>query len=212
MLITKEFLDRLSPVEITFIRCSIDKLYKDKEKHETTNYENVNLHVECCPHCGSVRFVKNGLNPHHKQKYRCKDCNSAFMVTTNTMFTHSKTSFDIWSTFIAGELNNLTLQQQTVETGLTQITCFNMRHKLYKAVSRIQRESKRSGLVELDPSYTKINLKGTKQENMPRYSKHRGKGKKIYSKQLPGTRRHKVCVVAAIDEHDNAVQQNKKKI
>lgn len=47
MLITKEFLDRLSPVEITFIRCSIDKLYKDKEKHETTNYENVNLHVEC---------------------------------------------------------------------------------------------------------------------------------------------------------------------
>lgn len=107
------------------------------------------------------------------------------MATTNTMFTHSKTSFDIWSTFIAGELNNLTLQQQTVETGLTQTTCFNMRHKLYKAVSRIQRESKLSGLVELDPSYTKINLKGTKQENMPRYSKHRGKGKKIYSKQLP---------------------------
>ena len=118
------------------------------------------------------------------------------MATTNTMFTHSKTSFDIWSTFIAGELNNLTLQQQTVETGLTQTTCFNMRHKFYKAASRIQRESKLSGLVELDPSYTK-------QENMPRYSKHRGKGKKIYSKQLPGTSRHKVCVVAAIDEHDN---------
>ena len=109
MLINQEFINRLTPVEVSFLRIGIDKLYKEKVKPDTTNYENVSSHVECCPHCGSVHFVKNGFNPHHRQKYRCKDCNAVFMATTGTMFTHSKTNFDIWSTFIAGELNGLTL-------------------------------------------------------------------------------------------------------
>ena len=43
-------------------------------------------------------------------------------------------------------------------------TCFNMRHKLYKAASKIQRNTVLHGEVELDPTYTSINLKGTKRE------------------------------------------------
>ena len=129
------------------------------------------------------------------------------MATTGTMFTHSKTNFDTWSTFIAGELNSLTLEQQSIATGLSKTTCFNMRHKLYQAASRVQNQSILSGEVELDPTYTSINLKGTKPVKMPRYSKHRGKGR--YRKQassgntLLGLNHHKVCIVAAIDEHDN---------
>lgn len=141
-----------------------------KIKHETTNYENLESKVERCPHCGSVHFVKNGFNPHHRQKYRCKDCRRVFMATTGTMFSHSRTTFDIWSVFIAGELNSLTLEQQSVQTGLTKTTCFNMRHRLYKAASRIQKDIILSGNIELDPSYVKINLKGTKPDNMPRAS------------------------------------------
>ena len=82
-----------------------------------------------------------------------------------------------------------------------------MRHKLYQAASRVQNQSILSGEVELDPTYTSINLKGTKPVKMPRYSKHRGKGR--YRKQassgntLLGLNHHKVCIVAAIDEHDN---------
>ena len=207
MLINQEFINQLTPVEVSFIRIGIEKLYKEKVKPDTTNYENVSSHVECCPHCRSVHFVKNGFNPHHRQKYRCKDCTAVFMATTGTMFTHSKTNFDTWSTFIAGELNGLTLEQQSVATGLSKTTCFNMRHKLYQAASRVQNQSILSGEVELDPTYTSINLKGTKPENMPRYSKHRGKGrhrKQVSSgNTLPGLNHHKVCIVAAIDEHDN---------
>lgn len=204
MLINQEFINHLTPVEISFIRIGIDKLFKEKVTSETTNYENVSAHVTCCPHCGSERFVKNGFNPHHRQKYRCKDCKSVFMATTGTMFTHSKTSFDKWSTFIAGELNCLTLEQQSVATGLSKTTCFNMRHKLYKAASKIQNEVVLSGDIELDPTYTSINLKGTKPKNMPRYSKHRGKSRKsTSSSKLRGINHHKVCIVTAIDENDN---------
>ena len=84
------------------------------------------------------------------------------MATTGTMFTHSRTSFDTWSTFIAGELNGLTLEQQKVATELSIVTCFNMRHKLYKAISKVQEIVVLSGDVELDPSYTNINLISTR--------------------------------------------------
>ena len=168
--ITQDFLNHLSPVELSFIRTGIDKLYKEKVTPDTTNYENIESHVQRCPHCGSVHFVKNGFNPKHRQKYRCKDCSAVFMATTGTMFTHS---------------------------------CFNMRHKLYKAISKVQENAVLSGDVELDPSYTSINLKGTEPANMPRMSKHRGKHKATpYFHHIPGTSHHKICIVAAIDEND----------
>lgn len=203
MRITQDFLNHLSPVELSFIRTGIDKLYKEKVTPDTTNYENIESHVQRCPHCGFVHFVKNGFNPKHRQKYRCKDCRAGFMATTGTMFTHSRTSFNTWSTFIAGELNGLTLEQQTVATELSIVTCFNMRHKLYKAISKVQENAVLSGDVELDPSYTSINLKGTEPENMPRMSKHRGKHKSTpHFHHIPGTSHHKICIVAAIDEND----------
>lgn len=94
MRITQDFLNHLSPVELSFIRTGIDKLYKEKVTPDTTNYENIESHVQRCPHCGYVHFVKNGFNPKHRQKYRCKDCRAGFMATTGTMFTHSRTSFN----------------------------------------------------------------------------------------------------------------------
>ncbi len=81
-----------------------------------------------------------------------------------------------------------------------------MRHKLYKAVSKVQESVELKGLIEFDPSYTKINLKGTKKENMPRISKRRGKkNSSIYSSSLRGISGHKICLVTAIDEYDNMV-------
>lgn len=130
------------------------------------------------------------------------------MATTGTMFTHSRTSFNTWSSFIAGELNGLTLEQETVATELSIVTCFNMRHKLYKPISKVQKNVVLSDDVELDPSYTSINLKGTKPENMPRMSKHRGKYKAApYFHHQKGTSHHKICIVAAIDENDNMLSE-----
>ena len=207
MLINQVFINRSIPIEVSFLRIGIDKLYKEKVTPDTTNYENDSSHVTRCPNCGSVHFVKNGFNPHHKQKYRCKDCRNVFTATTGTLFTHSKTSFDIWSAFISGELNSLILEQQSVAAGLSITTCFNMRHKHHQAASGIQNETVLFGKVELDTTCTSINLKGTKPKGIPRLSKRRGKGcykkSSFYGNALPGTSQHKVCIVAAIDEYDN---------
>ena len=54
MRITEEFLNNLTPVEVSFIYAGITKLYQEKIRHETTNYENLAPKIERCPHCGST--------------------------------------------------------------------------------------------------------------------------------------------------------------
>ena len=99
------------------------------------------------------------------------------------MFTHSKTSFNTCSAFIACELKGLSLEQDSVATGLPVTTCFHMRHKLYKAISKVNDNVILYCFIKLDSAYTKINLKGTSPQNMSRLSKHRERiqdlGKKV---------------------------------
>ena len=109
---TQDFSNHLAPIELSFIQASITKLCRDKITDDTTNYTNVCNKIEDCPYCGSYHYVKNGFNPHHKQKYRCQECGKIFT---------------------ACELNGLSLEQDSVATGLSMTTCFHMRHKLYQA-------------------------------------------------------------------------------
>jgi hypothetical protein len=110
----------------------------------------------------------------------------------------------MWLAFLGCELNHLTLEQEAVVVGRTVTTCFNMRHTLYSDFSKKAMSVRLSGSTELDATYTKINLKGTKTQNMPRISKERGKHKtSLLSKNLAGVSHHKVCIITAVDEHDN---------
>lgn len=56
----------------------------------------------------------------------------------------------------------LSLEQDSVATGLSVTTCFHMCHKLYKAISKVNDNVILHGLIELDAAHTKINLKGTR--------------------------------------------------
>ena len=68
-----------------------------------------------------------------------------------------------------------TLKDEAYFMNTSITTCFYMRHKLYKAASQIIQEQKLSDEIEIDSQYLSINLKGTKLENMPRYSKKKRK-------------------------------------
>lgn len=74
MRITRDFLNHLAPIELSFIQASITKLCCDKITDDTTNYDNVCNKAESFPYCDSYHYVKNGFNPHHKQKHRRQDC------------------------------------------------------------------------------------------------------------------------------------------
>ena len=193
-------LSSLSPAELDYVCDYIFKLVKEKITDATSNDENYKERPCNCPHCKSERIIKYGFN-NGRQKYLCKDCKKLFSNTTKTLFHSSRSSYSTWKTFIKCELNGLTLEKESIEIGKSITTCFNMRHKLYQAIKDSTKVTL-NGLVEIDAQYTKINLKGTKKDNMPREFKKRGK-----TSAFSGISNHKVCLVTAIDEFDNILFQ-----
>lgn len=205
-MISETFLNHLKPVELEFIQAFISKLTHDRVTLDTSNAENMEYTVSCCPHCGSFHFVKNGFNKKHRQKYLCRDCGKIFSDTTNSIFSHTRSDYHTWSTFIACELNQMTLEQEVVAIGKSKTTCFHMRHKLYASIGESIRSTRLKGTVKIDSTFTGINLKGTRAGNMPRIRKVRGKSKTDTNhKHKRGINRHKVCIVAAIDEWDTVL-------
>lgn len=165
---------------------------------ENMDKEHDAITIVCCPHCGSISIKKNGTKD-GKQRFLCNDCKKSFSVTTNTFFFHNRIPEEIWKRFIDYELNGVVLREEAYLLDLSITTCFRMRHKLHRAISTIVEKERLNGdVVQVDANYQKINLKGTRPENMPRFSKRRGS-----RASYRGISHHKVCVVSAIDINDN---------
>lgn len=151
-----------------------------------------------CEKCG-CKLYKNGKTKNGIQKYICSGCKTTLSETTNTIICHSKLSFEIWSNVIDNLLNGFSLRRIAEENNISLLTSFRVRHKVLYALKRFIENINLSGEIQSDEKYFSINLKGTKPENMPRYSKKRTSTSSPYR----GISHHKVCVVSSIDENDN---------
>jgi hypothetical protein len=103
------------------------------------------------------------------------------------------------------EIEGLSLKETAYRSHLPKSTCFCFRQRLYRMADYKMSELLLNGQIQIDATYTRINLSGTKPKNMPRYSKKRGKkGPSVGElKSLRGISHHKVCIITAEDEHDN---------
>lgn len=151
-----------------------------------------------CEKCGCI-LHKNGKTKNGIQKYICSGCKTTLSETTNTIICHSKLSFEIWSNVIDNLLNGFSLRRIAEENNISLLTSFRVRHKVLYALKSFIESINLSGEIQSDEKYFPINLKGTKKENMPRYSKKRTSTSSPYR----GISHHKVCVVSSIDENDN---------
>lgn len=151
-----------------------------------------------CKECG-CKLYKNGKTKNGIQKYICSGCKITLSETTNTIICHSKLPFEIWSNVIDNLLNGFSLRRIAEENNISLLTSFRIRHKVLYALKAFVENINLSGEIQSDEKYFSINLKGTKPENMPRYSKKRTSTSSPYR----GISHHKVCVVSSIDENDN---------
>ena len=151
-----------------------------------------------CEKCG-CKFHKNGKTKNGVQKYICPECRNTISETTNTIIHHSKLSFEVWSNVIDNLLNGFSLRRIAEENNISVLTSFRIRHKVLLALKTFVESIRLSGEIQSDEKYFSINLKGTKPNNMPRYSKKRTSTSSPYR----GISHHKICVVSSIDENDN---------
>ena len=148
-----------------------------------------------CPYCKG-KTIKYGTK-NNIQRYKCLECNRTFSNTTNTITYKTHFRFNKWIKFIHCELLGLTIVQTAKEIDVTEPTVFSWRHKLYAAIGKVKQNIVLEGKVQIDATFTSINLKGTKPQNMPRTSKKRG------GTSSSGGISHKVCIMCAIDESEN---------
>ena len=151
-----------------------------------------------CEKCG-CKFYKNGKTKNGIQKYICSGCKVTISETTNTVIYHSKLPFEIWGNVIDNLLDGFSLRRIAEENNISLLTSFSVRHKDLFALENFINNITLSGEIQSDEKYFSINLKGTKSNNMPRYSKKRSSTTSPYR----GISHHKICVVSSIDENDN---------
>ncbi len=151
-----------------------------------------------CKKCGCL-LHKNGKTKSGIQKYICSCCRTTSSETSETIICHSKLSFNIWSNVIDNLLNGFSLRRIAEENNISVLTSFRLRHKVLYALKTFIQNIKLTGDIQSDEKYFAINLKGTKTQNMPRYSKKRTSTTSPYR----GISHYKICVVSSIDENDN---------
>lgn len=152
-----------------------------------------------CPHCHRLKIVKNGHTKLGVQTYKCKDCNKRFNDLTLTIFSNSHLTYEQIEIFLQCFKDKVTLRKTAKRMNVDKNTVHFLRLKIINSFQEARQTIKLSGEVEADEIYKSINLKGTKKNKMPRYSKPRtSKGT-----TARGISSHKVCIESAIDEFDN---------
>lgn len=197
MISEKQVIDFLKNKDNKYIENLINSLSIEED-----SIDAIGDSKKICPICGCLHTIKNGKDEHGHQRYLCKDCNKTFTAKTGTLLHWTHLSVDQWKKFIDYEFAKLTLEDTTHFIGVSVTTCFYMRHKLYNAATEIINNQILSEEVQVDTEYLKINLKGTKPENMPRYSKKRGN-----KSAFRGISHHKISVICAVDSQDHMIMQ-----
>lgn len=96
--------------------------------------------------------------------------------------------------------NKLSIRKTAAKMNVNKNTVFLLRHKVLDYISIIKENIKLRGTAEGDETYESINLKGTKKENMPRFSKPRSSNNGNSKRDIND---HQVCIASVIDEYDN---------
>lgn len=155
-------LEKMLPHELEELIEKAQIILNQKDNTSLTHHEFIqsNCMTTQCPHCGSSHFMKNG---HHNgaQRFLCKQCRKTFGCTNNTFLYHTQLSYKQWCDFIQCEMLHMTLSQTAQQIGVSQTTCFSLRHKLHAAVSEKRENVRLIGDIQADFLYKSINLKGT---------------------------------------------------
>ncbi len=171
-------------------------LQKDcKEKHFSDG--------QVCHSCGFLHVIKNG-KINGKQRYLCKDCDKSFGDLTDSVFSSSKLSLQVWMEYSKCMIMGYSIRKSANIVGVCIKTSFYMRHNLLDAIRTYMGTGNLEGIVEMDETFFAESFKGNHKKSttfiMPRASRKRGK-----EVELRGISHEQVCVSSAIDRSKNIV-------
>ena len=191
-------LDLLLPDELEQIQLYINNLLNIKESTRVTNtkYQEKYNNIKC-PKCNGTNIIKNG-HKNETQRYKCKECNTFFSISTKTLSSHIKINFNILITIMKNMLDGKNLEDTSKDTKISIREVYNIRIKIMDTLKIFREKTILSGIIEMDEKYISLSFKGTRKDKMPRESK-----KSSHDNTASGISKEDVCILGAIDENDN---------
>ena len=190
-------LKNLLPDELKIIKELIEKILVDSENAKSTNlkYQVKNKKIKC-PKCNGDYIVKNGFK-NKTQRYKCKNCNKFFSISTNTITSNVRLSYNQFLNFMICLINYNTIEETAKIVGLSDRDTYNIRIKIISTLKEYKKE-KLKGIVQCDEKYVRLSFKGTRKNKMPRESRKNGQ-----EGRTSGISMEQVCILMAIDSYDN---------
>ena len=130
---------------------------------EHRSYANdKDLDAVVCPHCGSVKSIKNGTR-NGRQRYLCKDCGKTFGDTNGTVAFRSKLSVGKWIEFIKLTLQGESCRTIAKELGINKQTALHNRHRVCSVLHQlVSNQDDFKSLAESDEYYYPLSFKDVK--------------------------------------------------
>lgn len=193
-------INNMLPPQLEKAKLVIDNLIDNKNSRRLTNidyqirYKNI-----VCVKCGSTNLKKNG----HKcgtQRYKCKDCNKYFSITSKTILNNSRIKYSQLKCVIKGILDIKPIYKIALESQLSKTQIYNLEMRIFSIIDDIYKNEKLREIIQIDEKYFRISFKGTKREKMPRPSRKSGS-----NDLTSGISKDQICVIVAIDSYDTII-------
>ena len=149
-----------------------------------------------CPHCGSLKVVKNGKH-FGAQRFICRDCEKSFGWSSGSFFNHCKKELSQWFKYVECFMDRLPLRECARRCEISLDTAFRWRHRLLDNLQKIHHSVKLTGVVEADEVYFSISCKGSRK--FPAQLAGREPKKRGMRSAKRGLSNEKVCVPTAVN-------------
>lgn len=166
-----------------------------------SQYETPYLEMPCCPCCHSNQTVKNGKSRSANQRYKCKQCQKTFSVSSNTLSSNITQDTGVWMQFIKALLQGTTVKDTATLCGISRPTVIDWRLRVFDALEYLSETIKLSGLVFADDTRVNYNFKGNHGSHFAAPRKSRTRGNQNTTKNF---QKNQICVLCAIDGFGNS--------
>jgi len=147
-----------------------------------------------CPHCGSLKYSKDGREKSRVQRYLCKSCKRHFNSYTGTWLAKINKK-ELLVPYIKLMKEGLSLEKTRIKLAINKKTAFDWRHKITASLNHIE-QADFKGITESDETFFLHSLKGS--PSMERAARKRGK-----KASKRGINNEHVATIVTIDREKN---------
>ncbi|WP_163192809.1 IS1595 family transposase [Clostridium thermarum] len=164
------FIEALKTLNVSHLINLKEIIFKDDKS--MTNEDFIGLikkyhleHKACCPLCKSIHIIKNGFTKKGSQRYKCKICKRTFSTFTDTPFSYTKKSLELWGEYIMLMSRAASIRACGHKLGINIATAFQWRHKILKALLAMLKDQL-GGIIEIDEVFIAESFKGNHSKSM----------------------------------------------